>query len=162
MRILFVLCLTVLLACRLAALPRVQEIKSRKILKRAVLRRGAVPSRWIGRGRILFCSKGYFFLTSDFCRSIGYRGPSAVLIHLSRNKKRIISARLVACDDSPAYIRYLLRKKQMRRYTGCPVQKLLASPDRNVLDVVSGATRSCDGIYRSVVRSLKLVLSLLP
>ncbi len=145
----------------LTAFPRINKIEGQSIIKQFAKRKSAKKGRWIAKKKVYLNDAGYFFITSDFARPTGYRGATAILIWLSSDKKRIRKATLIASDDTPAYIRQISKKKHLQKYTGCSVVFLSRKQNTNSLDIVSGATRSCDGIYFSIVQALQKVIPLL-
>lgn len=145
----------------LTALPRVKKINKQPLIEQFAKTKSPEKGFWLIKNKVYHNKAGYFFITSDFTQPIGYRGVTAILIWLSSNKQRLLAAKIIASDDTPAYIKLIMRKKHLQKYKGRSITALLHKQKTSSIDVISGATRSCEGIYFSIVQSLRKVTPLI-
>ena len=92
---------------------------------------------------------GYFLITSDYARSRGYHGATAVGLTLDIDGT-ILSARIVESTDTKRYVDRIQEEGFLDGFSGLPV----SSPPE--IDTISGATRTCDAIRDSIRNTLKI------
>lgn len=129
---------------------------------------------WRG-GRFALCGTGQeavlFLLSADHATPRGYRGPTSVALLVCPREGKILSASLVQSTDTPQYLKRLDKAKYFQRYADLdldakPFQRkakgwLARKKPAALVDTVSGCTRTCTAVSRSVEATLAKARELL-
>ena len=102
----------------------------------------------------------WVFLTGDFAVFTGYRGWTNCLIEME-GTGCLVAIEVVDSRDTPPYVRRIVRRGFCQQFLGTNGEDRARSPDDLDVDVVSGATLTCQAIARSVAASRKAVRALL-
>lgn len=97
------------------------------------------------------CSIGYFALSSDYSRPLGYNGITEVGILLDSSYE-IIKITLISSEDTRSFVRKLKRRSFLDQFVGI-------NQDSNV-KTVTGATITSKAVIKSVKESIKLIKSI--
>lgn len=112
------------------------------------------------QGRLVRAGEqGWVVLTADYATPDGKRGPTSLLLHLSRDGKRIIRARLIESRDTPEYVQQALRKGLVDQLAGREIIPDAVTPVR--CDTITGASTTSAAVGCTVNETLKAVQPLL-
>ena len=102
----------------------------------------------------------WVFLTGDYATFTGYRGWTNCLVEMEKSG-RIVAVEVVDSQDTPPYVRRVVRRGFCKQFLGMNAEKNGRSPDDLEFDGVSGATLTCRAIARSVSASQEKFRALL-
>jgi hypothetical protein len=122
-------------------------------------------------GRFIYYSNdndsGYFFVTGDYASEIGYRGPTSVGLNISCNGKILKQCILIQSTDTKSYVSHFFGKnKQTNKnkfFQQFNNKNILFDTNDNEktpfikIDTVTGATRTSNGIEKSINKTLKII-----
>lgn len=103
----------------------------------------------------------WVFLTGDYASFTGYRGWTNCLVEMEKSGRRVVAVEVVDSQDTPPYVRRIVRQGFCKQFLGMNAEKNGRSPDGLEVDVVSGATLTCRAIARSVSASQEKFRALL-